>query len=472
MKRSVVSLFTFSLFAITGSASAADVQAQPGVQHADGYDAVRGVLFVPTEGLTLLADCPVAQGSGDNSGLGCVAGLDADVMYEPASNVDDVIAGLTTALAPYGVQVTSVRPPEYVPYQMLLPSTEENADSTSRACVGAAIDCDGVQRNDIAFTNGGTMFCTDPDPVQAALIAFGYMSGLENTDNVNDVMYYAAADPFGPDFTMPVVAFDTECGTLVETVDDMEMTNPLQCSVSVNHEPYCDDMENMASSDAELLAYYGAGPVDEDTTPPTVTAMTIPEDGSTVEALDLSATITDDQGLVFVRWTVQSDVLAGMAPADDAGRVCKGHNGVCAVDFESAPPYHQAEDNVYSTNPEFAALPGGEYTVMLEASDLAGNEIEPVMITVTVAGGAADTSGGTDASDTNAEGASNTNGDSNSDSDADSSSGGTGDGGTNQTGGDEDGDGGCSCSTEPGFGGAAGLLLGVFGFVATRRRRD
>src|SRR5262249_47486683 len=156
-----------------------------------------------TESIPLVpsTECPVSQGGGDNSGLGCVAGLDMASDFMPAAGVDDVITGLTTALADFNVLVTSTRPPEYVPYQLLLIGDEVNAESLSRTCAGAPIDCDGVARNDIASTSGGSMFCMDPDPVQAALIAFGYMSGLENNDNPMDPMFYQAAAPFGPDFT-------------------------------------------------------------------------------------------------------------------------------------------------------------------------------------------------------------------------------------------------------------------------------
>ncbi|MBC8069694.1 MAG: hypothetical protein IAG13_15260 [Deltaproteobacteria bacterium] len=468
MKRSVVSLFAFSLFTIAGTARAADVQSKPDVQHAESYDAVRAVLFVPTETVQLIPStmCPVSQAGGDNAGLGCVAGLTEPSSYEPPANVADVVDGLTTALAPYNVLVTSVRPPEYVPYQMLLPGDTVNAEGLSRTCAGAALDCDGVQRNDIASTSGGTMFCSDPDAVQAALIAFGYMSGLENTDNVADPMYYQAAAPFGPDFTMPSVMFDDTCANLVPTVDDMDMPNQLGCPASINHEPYCDGMENQANSHQELLAYYGMGPVVEDTTPPEVTDLIIPEDGSTVDALELSATVTDDQELVFVRWTLQSPALVGADGASDDGTVCKGHNRVCVVDFAAEPPYHQVEGGVYSTAPQLSGVPGGEYTVTLEASDLAGNTIEPMTVTVTVAGGTADTSGGntTDPDPTDPD---PTNGS------ADDSSSGDGSGGNDSGEPEDDDDGGCSCSTaEPGMGGVAGLLLGVFGFVSTRRRRS
>jgi MYXO-CTERM domain-containing protein len=466
MKRSVVSLFAFSLFTIAGTAHAADVQSQPVVQHAESYEAAPAVLFIPTETVQLLATCPVSQMSSDNSGLGCVNGLEEDTSYEPPANIDDIVAGMTTALEPFNVRVTTTRPPEYVPYQMLLPSSEENAESTSRTCVGAAIDCDSLQRNDIAFTNGGTMFCSDPDALQAALVAFGYMSGLENTDNVMDPMYYSAEDPFGPDYTMPVAAFDDTCATLVQTVDEKGAPNQLQCPASINHQPYCDDMEDQANSVQELLAYYGPGPVVEDTTAPVVADLVMPEDGSTVEGLELSANVTDDQGLVFVRWTLQGEALEGMLPADDTGTVCKGHNRVCAVDYELQPPYHQADDNVYSFN-DFNALPGGSYTITFEASDLAGNTVDAVTVTVTVEGGTADTSGGDETGPDPTNVTDPTNGS------ADDSSSDDGSGGNDTGEPENDDDGGCSCSTaDPGMGGVAGLLLGVFGFVSTRRRRS
>ncbi len=352
MKRTIVSVSVFSLLAFASVASAGELQSKPHVLPADGYDPVPAVLFVPTASIPLVPStmCSVSQGGGDNSGLGCVAGLAMAGDYTPPDNIDDVITGVTDALAPYGVLVTSTRPPEYVPYQMLLPSEDVNDMSISRTCAGASVDCDGVSRNDIAFTSGGSMFCMNPDAVQAALIAFGYMSGLENNDNPMDPMYYQAADPYGPDFTMPSVMYDDTCANLVQTVDDMEMMVPLHCPQSVNHAPYCDDMPNMANSHQELLAYYGMGPFPDDTTPPSVDAMTIPDEGASVDPpLDLSATVSDDNGLVFVRWTIQGDALIGQPGADETGTVCKGHNGVCVVDFSFEPPYDQAPDGVYST---------------------------------------------------------------------------------------------------------------------------
>ncbi len=471
MKRSVVSVFACSLcFAVVGTVHADELQSTPDVQHADGYEAVRAVLFIPDAPIPLVpgAECP--QGTSDNAGLGCVASLEMATDYEPPANIDDVIAGVTTALEPYNVLVTTVRPPEYVPYQLLMPGDAVNEESLSRTCTSAPIDCDGVRRNDLAFTNGGSMFCMMPDPVQAALIAFGYMSGLENTDNANDVMYYQSAAPFGPDYTMPIVAFDDACGELVQTVDDMEMVNPLGCSATVNHEPFCDNMDNQANSHQELLGYYGPGPFVEDTTPPVIESHTLPDDGTNVDGdLDLSVVVSDDQGLVFVRMTIQSTALIGLDPrVDETGTICKSHNQVCAIDIEETPPYHQNADNTYNAN-DFAQAPGGEYTVTIEVSDLVGNTAESVTRTFTKDGGmSADT---TDGMTTMTSGMT-TNSSDPTDSDGDESSSETGDSDdTNDTGQDDDG-GGCSCSTEPGMGGAAALLIGMFGFAATRRRRD
>ncbi|MBX7078363.1 MAG: hypothetical protein K1X88_04180 [Nannocystaceae bacterium] len=475
MKRTTATLFACSTFAIAATAHARGLQARTEVTPADGYEAVPAVLFVPDAPISLIPSsmCPISQGGNDNAGLGCVAGLDAATDYMPPANLVNVVEGLSSALAPYNVLVTSVRPPEYVPYQMLLPSDEVNAESLSRTCAGAAIDCDGVQRNDIAFTSGGSMFCMDPDPVQAALIAFGYMSGLENNDNPMDPMFYQADAPFGPDFTMPALTYADTCSNLVQTVDDMEMINPLQCAASINHEPYCDGMDNQANSHQELLAYYGPGPVVEDTTPPTVEALGIMDmDGAVIPdggALPLTATVSDDSGPVFVRWTLTSDNADFLTfDADGNGSVCKSHNGVCEVDFMGEVPYQQIEGNNYDAT-EIAMVPGDDYTITFEASDLYGNTIEAVTVTITVEGGGGGESGGADtsgggsasASDTNASAsASDSNGDESTSSDIE------GPGDSGQT---DDSGGGCSCNS-PGAGGSAWFLLGFVGLAAGRRR--
>jgi MYXO-CTERM domain-containing protein len=466
MKRSIAFVFACSTVSLVNTASAAD-----------GYEAVGATLFVPTESIPLIpsTECPVSQGNDDNAALGCVAGLDAATDYMPAANQQDVIDGLTTALAPYNVRVTTTRPPEFVPYMMLLPGDAVNPDSLSRTCAGAGIDCDGVKRNDIATTSGGSMFCMDPDPVQAALIAFGSMSGLEANDNAMDPMFYQAAAPFGPDYANPAVEYQDLCSNLVQTVDDMEMPNQIFCAASLYHEPYCEGMDNQTNGHLELEAIYGAGPVVEDTTPPEVTAIGI-EDGAVIPAegsLPLTATVTDDSGLVFVRWTLQSDALIGAPGVDDDGRVCKGHNGVCVVDFASSatPPYFQVEGGEFNAT-ELSMVPGGEYVITFEASDLAGNTIEAITATVTVEGGDPtgdpDTTGGDDNGDDNGD---DDNGDDDNGDDDDGDESGE-DTGSDDTAGSTDDSGGCSCNTDGTPAGAAFMLVGLVGLGIARRRRD
>jgi MYXO-CTERM domain-containing protein len=467
MKRSIAFLFACSILSAASIAHAADIQDATRPQHAFDYDAAPSVLFVPTEPIPLTpADmCSYPQAGADNAGLGCIAGLAEAGDYTVPSTSEAVFEGLRAALMPYNVWVTSTRPPEYVPYMMILPGEEESAEGTSRTCTGAGIDCDGPQRNDIGLTNGGTMNCAMPDPVQTALIAFGYMSGLENNDNPMDPMFYP------PDFSMPAVEFQDMCATQVAVLDEkgMEVNSPC---VGLIHEAHCDMMEGQINSHLELLAVYGEGPATEDTTPPEVTEIGITEDmvlpaGS---MLPLSATVTDDSGYVFVRWTLEStneDFL--MFDGNNDGLVCKSHNNVCEVDFEGNEtppvPYYQHDAGNYGAM-DLAAVPGGDYTITFEASDLQGNTIEPVTVTITVEGGTADTSGGpadSTGNDDNAE-----NADTNDDDGEDETSTGGGEG--NDTTPADDETSGCSCNTTDATGGAAFMLLGLVGYGWSRRR--
>jgi hypothetical protein len=229
MVRSRLSLAVVALVGLgsAATANAADIGAAQDPKHADAYEPRIGMLFVPTEDVTLIPSsmCPVGQGGGDNAALNCAAGLTEETTYTVSAD-DALVTSLTDALAPYNVTVVTERPPEYVPYSMLIVQDGEAPKSISYTCVGAAIDCDGPNRNEIAFTNGGTANCDTPDVLMTTLIAFGYMSGLENNDNPMDPMFYP------PDFTMPVMAFDDTCSNLVPTLDEEMMPNNLACPMS------------------------------------------------------------------------------------------------------------------------------------------------------------------------------------------------------------------------------------------------
>lgn len=468
MKRSIAFLFACSIGSISTVAAAGDLEQRPDPVGAYEYDAAPAVLFIPDASIPLTPSdmCAYPQGGGDHAGLGCVAGLEAAEDYTPPDNIETIADGMRAALAPYNVLVTSTRPPEYVPYMLLLPGEAMNEESISYTCAGAGIDCDGVGRNDIGLTNGGTMNCTAPDPLHAALIAFGYMSGLENNDNPMDPMFYP------PDFSMPATEYQDMCATLVPTLDDMGMDNLPVC-VSFYHETHCDDQDGQINSHLELLGVYGAGPAVEDTTPPEVTELGIADmDGVVFPAgtpLPLTATVTDDSGLVFVRWTLVStneDFL--MFDANGDGAVCKGHNDVCEVGFEGAgPPYYQVDGGDYGAM-DLAAVPGGDYQITFEASDLTGNVAEAVTVMVTVeGGGSADTTGGN--ADTTDGNDSNDSNDSNDDDGNDESSSDGGSADSNATGGDEEAS-GCSCNTDGDRSGAAFMLIGLAGLGLARRR--
>ncbi len=362
-----------------------------GPSHAVDYDAAPSVLFVPVEPIELVPafECPVPQAGADNSGLGCVAGLDAATTFVPATDAGEIVAGLQLALEPFQIHVTTTRPPEYVPYAMLLVDAAAPPMASSYTCASASTGCDGLPRNTIASIYDATEHCMAPNRLQSALVAVGTLSGLEHTDEPTDAMYYRPfAEGGGPDWSSPATTFADVCANLVPTIDadDPELTDPLQCP-GLYHESYCDGMEGMANSYAEMLGVHGAGPWVEDTTPPSLDALTMPEEGTVLESggLDLDAMLTDDSGWVFVRWTVQSTALIGIQPADENGAVCKSTNRACPVNFAETPPYYDGADG-FRCN-EFAALPYGEYTLTLEASDLSGNLLAPVVRHIVVSDG-------------------------------------------------------------------------------------
>jgi MYXO-CTERM domain-containing protein len=429
------------------------------------YEPTAAVLVIPDAEVMLVpaSMCPIPQGGQDNSGLLCSAGVSMPTAFPPIAGLADIITGVETALAPYNILVTSTMPPPYVPFQMLIPTDNVDDMSMGVTCTAAGTDCDGKKRNDIGFTLAGTMACMDPDPIHASLYAFGRMSGLEGKNNPMDPMNYP------PDYTMPATAYQDACDAMVQTIDPKTMMpDPFVC-VGLIHEVHCMDMMDQQNSHLELEAVYGAGPWVEDTTAPTVDSIEMPENGAMIPegmGISLNAMVSDDSGTVFARWTIQSPALAGIDPADDTGTLCKGTNDACALTYDGGSMPHYDSSQGFPVSELSGALPGGEYTITFEASDLSGNTIEPMSVTVTIAGGAADDSGTGGATNTTmtATSASSTT------AVTSFTSGETGDGTEGGATGDEGGDGGCSCSTTP-RGGAAFMLAGLFGLAVARRRR-
>ena len=426
-----------------------------------------GILYIPTEAIDLVptAECPIAQGGQPHSGLGCGGVAEAGTVEPYAGDMDGLMTGVSDAVVDYDVLVTNTRPPPYVPYYMLMPSDVVAREGTSFTCTSAGISCGGRNRNDIAFINGGTENCTEPDPVHAALYAFGRMSGLEGTDDATSPMGYV------PDYTAPATAYSATCANLVQQIgfndQDEQINLPLECT-SLDHEP-C-DADDQQNDQADLLAFYDARVEDVDAP---VLSDVSPEDGATIEgSLDLTVTVADADVLVGVSWTIQSEALDGLEGTLPGGIISRCTNNACQTDWG-----HEANtpDEDYSLS--IPGLPDGDYVITLEAADHHGNVAETITINVAIAGG-----GGDEGVDETGDGADDDPSDDGPDdgpdddgpgddssvftTGADETGDGNGDGGAD--GGDEDPD-GCACAASPESGGLMVLLLGLFGLGLRRR---
>lgn len=429
------------------------------------------VLFIPTEDVTLIPSgsgaCQYISMSEYNAALNCSPGLTEETPMTVVADAGQLTTDIAAALAPYNVMVTNERPPEYMPYYMLVLRDEMFADSLNYACAGGPLTCASRGRNAIGSTSGGTMFCMDPNLTQAGLYSFGRMAGLEGVDDPLDPMHYP------PDFETPATMYQDACMAISPLFGGKKGTTPqpLECT-SADHVD-CDAMQQ--NSHADLLSYFGA--FAEDTEAPVITVVS-PEDGATIpegEGLVLDASIEDADPAVAMRWTVESPALEGLdvPQLEDDGKFTFCTSNLCDVNFLDGDPFKPTDSSWAA--PALNGLPGGEYTVTIEASDYHGNEAEPVVVTVTVEGGPA-TTGGTD-TDTGDGTDSGSNDSGNNDSGpvfttGDDSDGETGDGDGGGTAGMEEEEDGCGCTTGPAGSGSVLLMgLGLLGLATGRRRR-
>lgn len=433
-----------------------------------------GVLYIPTEDVTLQPD-DVGECSGvgsPNSGRGCTGVVDRATTISPFSgDLEALQAGIVAALEPYDVHVTNDRPPEYVPYTMLLPEIE--VSSFSLACSFGGINCGARKRNGIVFMVPETQNCSAPDLLHQALYAFGRISGLEGVDNPMDVMN------FPPDFTMPVAAYLDECSFRSPQLNFNKMGMPttpaqLECTGKDHAAGQCDeDPDGFAgqNSHQDMLAYYGPRAA-EDIDPPEFSNL-VPENGAVLTAgsngvaeLTLDVDMTDADTHLAARWTISSDALVSDMFPDGILTICT--NDVCTVNWDDAVPAKPTDSDWAS--PVALNFPPGEYTITLEASDYKGNVAEPVTITVTIEGevsGSEDSGSGGGVDDT--AGGDNDTNQPPLDTGVDTGTSGddaTGDG----DGGATDDGGGCSCRTTQTPGGMVLMLLGFVGLGAMRRR--
>jgi hypothetical protein len=438
-----------------------------------------GILYVPLEDVELLAASdPQCAGVDVHSGKSC-GGADRASTVAPYDDAEGLGSDLAEALADFDVTVTHTRPPKYVPFLMLLASDVEASDSASFTCTAGGIDCAAQSRRRIATTSGGSLNCTNPDPLQAALYAFGRMSGLEGVENPDDPMGYP------PSYTPAVTAFDDSCASIVQQQGFDVRGNPVLLPLECEETDHTGCDPGMQNSVADLTATYGAAAFDPDVDPPVI-AIVSPEDGQVFVQGDdvvIDGTVEDDDAFVGAMWTVRGEGLVELLDVDTyeycTNQACiPGEGRLRGVTSRSTgwdePDAAKATDSSFEV-PTIRGLPVGEYTVTFEASDMHGNVADAISITFTVEEPppSDDTGAGSGAGDdappaddgTPADGgSSSTTGGGESSTAADGSGSGTGDASATGDGG------GCGCSSEPDREGRAFFWLGISGLAVARRR--
>lgn len=433
------------------------------------------IVWVPTADVeatpsgTVDSPCQKTGMSGSAVAGGCLPNVAEATTLSPSDSAQDIADGIAAAYAAYDLHVVTEAPPSYVPVYALFTGAEASKENNSHSCTSTLANCAALSRDVgyFAFLDGTNM-CTDPDVVTAGVFATGLLAGLEGKeDAAGDWMNYP------PDFENPPTEFLDECGAIAAPLagKDGMTPQPLDCT-SLDHTG-CDGGEQ--NSHADLRENLGINAADEEA--PVITLTSLADGDVIAEGGILNATATIDEGSGFaaVRITIASDSLDGVDGVV-GGELSFCTTDICDRNFLEGDPF-KASDSEWSSG-DLPGLPGGEYTITVEASDYYGNEAETVAVTVTVEGGPidptdGDTDGGgdTDGPTTDSNGSDptgndtfvTTDGDSDSDSDGDTD----GSGGSGADG--DDGGGGCSVASEQGIGGTVALMLGLLGLGFIRR---
>lgn len=456
MKRTCL-LSTVAVLATLATSSTASADDKPAILYIPNAD----VELTPSGAVD--THCAKVSLSADVAAAGCLGNLDEATTRSPNGRIDDIVAGVTAALEPYDVHVVTEAPPPYVPVYAILTTDEMSEESVSHTCGGAALTCASRGRDSIAFTNTGTTNCSDPDLVQSALYTFGRLAGLEGKTDMTDAMAYP------PDYSMATATFVDECGDIAQLLggDKGDMELPLECT-SADHS--CE--AGQQNSHQDLLDYFGAAT--PDTEAPTISTESYAE-GDVVPAgtpLNVEAIVADDSGFAAVSITIASEALDGVV-AGGALTFCT--TDICDQNFLEGEPFKTA-DSGWGTG-DISMLPGGDYTITLEAADYAGNVAETVAIKITLEGGGG-SGGDTDGGETDGGSASgtgmttdDTNGSGFVTDGDDGSSGGSDTDGSGSGAADDGGSSsGCSVGAN-GSGGSFALMLGLFGLGFLRRRK-
>lgn len=429
------------------------------------------IIWVPTADVeatpsgTVDSPCQKTGMSGSAIAGGCLPNVAEATTLSPSESAQEIADGIAAAYAAYDLRVVTEAPPSYVPVYALFTGAEASKENNSHSCTSTVANCAALSRDAAYFAFlDGTNMCSDPDAVTAGVFATGLLAGLEGKDGAaSDWMNYP------PDFANLPTEFVDECGAIAAPLGgkDGMSPQPLDCT-SLDHTG-CEGGEQ--NSHADLMENFGANAADEQ--PPIITLMS-PADGDVIEeggVLNATARIEEGSEYVAVRITIASDALEG-AVAGSEFSFCT--TDICDRNFLDNDPFKTVDSEW--TSGDIADLPGGEYTITVEASDYYGNEAETIQVTVTVEGGPLDpTDGDTDSGDdggptTDSNGSDPTGNDTfvTTDGDSDSDGDTEGDGEDGGAGGD-DGGGGCSVASEQGIGGTVALMLGLLGLGFIRR---
>ncbi len=341
----------------------------------------------------------------------------------------------------FGITVTDTRP-QSGDYDMEMVGDWAGAGQQGFAGVAPGpVDCFDNRGGEVSFTLEASG--TSDGIAEIILQEVAHTWGLEHIDDDTDLLY--------PTTQGQNKVFKDECLTIVRLNDDGS-TTPVNATCNAMHTQFC--ASNVQNSYQEMLALFGPGV--PDTQPPTVQILE-PTDGSTVEGdLNLRILFEDNQSPVIINATIliESDSLD--APVEEDG----AYAGPSELQFP------------------ISGLPGGEYTITIDATDEDDNPAGD-SVTFTVAGDPPAGSGGDDGGDGGDDGGTES-----------SSDGGGGDDGSDDDGGDDDGDGGDDdggvetdgagagggddgggCTVEPDRT-AGWAVLALLGLVTVRRRRD
>lgn len=354
-----------------------------------------------------------------------------------------VIQIVRTRVNDFGITVTDQRPASGDYDMEMVGDWAGVGDQGFAGVAPGPVDCFDNRGGEVSFTLEAS--ASSDGIAEIILQEVAHTWGLEHIDDQGDLLY--------PTTQGQNKIFKDECLQIV-VLNDNGSTSPTGAFCGAQHAQFCSN--NQQNSYQEMLALFGPGI--PDTTAPSVQIVS-PADGESIDGdVNLVVSFEDDQSPMIINATITIESASLDEPVEN--------DGAYAAPSELEFPIQ--------------GLPGGEYTITIDATDEEDNPTSD-SVTFTVlgdppndsdgnggdgSGGEETSGGGTDGGGGEGDGGNDggSNGDGGDGSAGGPVSGGDTDGGT--AGGD--GDGGCSVESPGSKMGWA--VLGMLGLVAFRRR--